>query len=569
MWLLFLLSLSLSDLATHKYSNSEDVILWFNKLVPFNNPQESYAYSNFPLCRGSRNHKRYVMGLGEVIEGYELEDSGMKINFNQATSGQIFCSMDLTPESKETLLNSLARKFWLQMYLDDLPMWTSLGEYDELTGQGYIYTHYNLVISFKNDQIIESKALLEKPINVEKSKNIDFSYSVTWVLTDVPFKERFQSYLDPGFFENNVHWFSIMNSFIMVLLLCTLVILIVYKTVSQDVDRYNDQEVESEFVETKGWKQVAGDAFRPPNYLPIFTAAVSTGWHLAIMTLLGIFTSILHPTYSERGSLTYYLLLEYALLGIVGGFHCGTTYAEYKGKRWPSTIILSAYSFPFIIMTLGLYLNLTALLYSSSASIPFGSIFEVICFIVFIYTPLFIFGLIIGRKYQATQAPSCRINSVQSPILREKPYYSKPGFLIIMGGALPFSSIYVEIYYIFTSFWNYKFYYVYGFTLMSFILLAICVACVAIVSTYAVLNFEDYRWHWVSFLSAGSVGFYLFIYSTYYYFFKTQMSGLFQFSFYFGYMIIGSLYLGLVSGAIGYSASNNFVSRIYSNIKSE
>lgn len=569
MWFLFLLSFSLSDLTTHKYAYNEDVILWFNKLVPFNNPQESYAYSNFPLCRGSRNFKRYVMGLGEVIEGYELEDSGIEINFNRPSSGQTFCEMKLTGANRKILLDALARKFWLQMYLDDLPMWASLGEFDEVTGQGYIYTHFNLVISYKKNQIIKTKVHLEKPLNLENIDKLQFSYSVTWDHTNVPFKERFQSYLDPGFFENNVHWFSITNSFVMVLLLCALVILIVYRTVSQDVDRYNDQEVESEFVETKGWKQVAGDAFRPPPLLPVFTAVVSTGWHLALMTLLGIFTSILHPVYSERGSLTFYLLLEYAFLGVVSGFYCGTTYTEYKGKRWPSTTLLTAFGFPFFIIGTGLYLNITALAYSSSASVPIGTILEVAGLIGFVYLPLFVFGLIIGRRYQATQPAVCRLNSVQSPILREKLYYNKPAVLMLLGGILPFSSIYVEIYYIFTSFWNYKFYYVYGFTLMTFILLAISVACVAIVATYATLNSEDYRWHWISFLSASSVGLYLFLYSTYYYFFKTQMSGFFQFSFYFGYMTIGSLYLGLVSGAIGYSASCNFVYRIYSNIKSE
>ena len=39
----------------------------------------------------------------------------------------------------------------------------------------------------------------------------------------------------------------------MVLLLCGLVLLILYRTVSKDYDRYNSQELESnEFVETKG-----------------------------------------------------------------------------------------------------------------------------------------------------------------------------------------------------------------------------------------------------------------------------------------------------------------------------
>lgn len=68
------------------------------------------------------------------------------------------------------------------------------------------------------------------------------------------------------------------------------------------------------------------------------------------------------------------------------------------------------------------------------------------------------------------------------------------GFVALMGGILPFGSIFIEMHFIFTSFWNYKFYYVYGFLLLVYTLLAIVTVCVTIVSTYFLLNAEDYRW---------------------------------------------------------------------------
>lgn len=40
-------------------------------------------------------------------------------------------------------------------------------------------------------------------------------------------------------------------------------------------------------------------------------------------------------------------------------------------------------------------------------------------------------------------------------------------------GVLPFGSIFMEMYFIFTSVWNYKFYYVYGFMLLVFVILII------------------------------------------------------------------------------------------------
>lgn len=49
-------------------------------------------------------------------------------------------------------------------------------------------------------------------------------------------------------------------------------------------------------------------------------------------------------------------------------------------------------------------------------------------------------------------------------------------------------------YFIFTSFWAYKIYYVYGFMLLVLIILSIVTACITIVCSYFMLNAEDYRW---------------------------------------------------------------------------
>lgn len=77
-------------------------------------------------------------------------------------------------------------------------------------------------------------------------------------------------------------------------------------------------------------------------------------------------------------------------------------------------------------------------------------------------------------------------------------------------------------YFIFTSFWAYKIYYVYGFMLLVVVLLLVVVVCVTIVAAYFLLNAEDYRWHWTSFLAAASTAGYVYIYATYYFFFKTK-----------------------------------------------
>ena len=59
-----------------------------------------------------------------------------------------------------------------------------------------------------------------------------------------------------------------------------------------------------------------------------------------------------------------------------------------------------------------------------------------------------------------------RINAVPRPI-PEKKWFMEPWVIVLVGGILPFGSIFIEMYFIFTSFWAYKIYYVYGFMLLG------------------------------------------------------------------------------------------------------
>lgn len=133
----------------------------------------------------------------------------------------------------------------------------------------------------------------------------------------------------------------------------------------------------------------------------------------------------------------------------------------------------------------------------------------------------------------------------------------------------------------FTSFWHYKYYYVYGFMLLVFVILIIVSICVTIVSTYFLLNAEDYRWYWSSYLSSASTAVYVFLYSIYYFLAKTKMTGFFQTAFYFGYMSVFCLALGILcgtlfpqqrpldqhahrhAGSIGFWGTSVFVHKIY------
>lgn len=73
-------------------------------------------------------------------------------------------------------------------------------------------------------------------------------------------------------------------------------------------------------------------------------------------------------------------------------------------------------------------------------------------------------------------------------------------------GFLPFSAIYIELYYIFASVWGHKVYTIYSILFIVFIILIIVTAFITIALTYFQLAVEDHRWWWRSFLCGGSTG---------------------------------------------------------------
>ena len=211
-------------------------------------------------------------------------------------------------------------------------------------------------------------------------------------------------------------------------------------------------------------------------------------------------------------------------------------------------------------------INFVAIYYKASRAIPFGTMIVVVCIWTFVTLPLTLVGAVLGRNLAGSTNNPCRVNPIPRP-MPDRQWYVEPWVIVLLGGVLPFGSIFIEMYFIFTSFWAYKIYYVYGFMLLVFLILLIVTVCVTIVATYFLLNAEDYRWQWVSFLTSASTAIYLYLYSVYFFVFKTKMYGTFQTTFYFGYMALFSMALGLLCGAFGFQGASMFVTKIYRNVK--
>ncbi|CAA6663835.1 unnamed protein product [Spirodela intermedia] len=572
----------------HKYQLGDRVTLWVNKVGPYDNPQETYNYYSLPFCRQAGIAAQRWGGLGEVLGGNELIDSQIEIKFRRNIDKGFVCSLELDDTKVKQFQDAIQNLYWLELFIDDLPLCGFVGEarsHKNNEDKYYLFTHKDIVVKYNGDQIIHVNLTQDGAKPLEVGRTLDMTYSVKWVKTNITFAKRFDVYLDYPFLSTRphmihsffiimlcrfilksiltlvvlknpshgqIHWFSIFNSFMMVLFLTGLVSMILMRTLRNDYAKYarEDDDLETIWMEAH-----TRDVFRPPQNLALLSAVVGTGAQLTMLVLLVILLAIIGMLYVGRGAIITAFIVCYALTSFISGYVSGGLHSRNGGTNWIRTMALTASLFPFTCFGIGFVLNTIAIFYGSLAAIPFGTMVVVFVIWAFVSFPLALLGTVVGRNWSGAPSNPCR------------KWYLAPSVISLMGGLLPFGSIFIEMYFVFYSFWNYKVYYVYGFMLLVFLILVIVTICVTIVGTYFLLNAENYNWQWTSFFSAASTAIYVFLYSIYYYQVKTKMSGLFQISFYFGYTLMLCLGLGILCGAVGYLGSSLFVRRIYRNIK--
>jgi transmembrane 9 superfamily protein 2/4 len=123
-----------------------------------------------------------------------------------------------------------------------------------------------------------------------------FTYDVTWRPSEIHWASRWDIYLSmDNAVPAKVHWFSIVNSLMIVVFLSALVGMILLRSVYGDISRYNlrldeikpmTEEQKQEEKEESGWKLVHGNVFSPPAQFPLaFCVFIGTGQQLVLMSL--------------------------------------------------------------------------------------------------------------------------------------------------------------------------------------------------------------------------------------------------------------------------------------------
>jgi hypothetical protein len=402
---------------------------------------------------------------------------------------------------------------------------------------------------------------------------VKFSYSVEFHEDDTPWSQRLKRYADSRFVPSSfeIHWLSIINSFVLVLLLTAFLTIILLRVLKNDFSRYMELDDDALDEEESGWKLIHGDVFRFPSTPAFFCAAVGVGNQLIVLTLVHLVCALVGIiSTTRRGSIMAGVVVIYCLTSFVAGYTSIAMYRQMQGKSWVQCTLLTAALFPTPVVLVFSWVNSVALVKGSSSALPFTAILTVLALYVFISFPLTVLGAVMAKNYANPDfnAPT-RTTKVAREIPSEVPWYRSRPFQVLIAGFLPFSAIYIELHYIFASMWGHQIYTLFGILLMAFLLLLTVTSFITVALLYFQLAREDHRWWWTTYINGGMTGLFIYVYSFYFYYYRSGMKGVLQGSFYFGYMFVVSLAFFLMLGAAGFQFSLVFVKYIYSRIKSD
>ncbi|CAK9304798.1 unnamed protein product [Gordionus sp. m RMFG-2023] len=571
-----------------------------------------YDYYSLSFCKPADGQIKYSKeNLGELIIGGKIVNTPYKIQMKVDINCIKLCDpKKLSKTESSSMVEKISQAYFMTLFADNLPSLTKFIQeksddaffekgfkigYINTDGKPYLFNHLNftlryytdpetknyMVVGFEvepmsidyQDMKVEKDGTCKLPdhqyngqlIQENKNTELAFTYSVKWEPSDLRWASRWDSYLSSR--DVKIHWFSIINSVVIIFLLSGILTMIIIRTLRKDIARYNREEDLEDTLEETGWKLVHGDVFRPPKFPVLFCALVGSGLQIAAMSLIVLCFAVLGVlSPASRGALMTAAIFLYVFMGMFAGYYSSRLYKTIKGTLWKKTAFYTATLYPSTVFNICSFLNFFLWAKHSSASIPFSTMMAILCLWFGISVPLVYIGSYFGYRKQPYSQP-VRTNQIPRQI-PEQPWYMNSFVSSLAAGVLPFGSTFIELFFIFTAIWENQFYYLFGFLFLVFLILVVSCGQISIVMVYFQLCNEDYRWWWKSFsVYGGGSALYMAGYALFYFFTKLEITGFVPVLLYLGYTAIMVLTFWLLTGVVGFFASYLFVKSIYSAVK--
>jgi len=606
----------------------DEKIDMFVDIVASKKTQIPYEYNDLPVCPGPRVERRNRMrrNIGAKLQGYNYKPSPYPMKVLEDKYCSPICLVKISMRKVMWMRSLIERQYRIQMTLDSLPVLMKSNEFrysvrgypvgfktsDGGEDKYYLYNHLRFQVGYnrqENDKIhitsfevhpvsikheVDGDAVkfdtqietcdaqrknnvVNDPANYLPLPSKDefpnsgilevvYSYEVYWNEQFIEWTDRWDIYLS-GAPDDEIHYFAIVNSLMVVVFLTCAVFIIMVRTLKKDIAAYNDISLDDEDLEETGWKLVHGDVFRPPkNGQMLLSICVGTGAQIGvavIITLTFALLGLLNPM--NKGETLSTILILFVLSGSVAGYISSRLYKFCDGKAWKRTTILTAIGFPGLLVSMFLCLDLFLTFAGAATAVSVWTIISIFLLWTCVSTPLVFVGSYFGYREDKIECPT-KTNQI-ARFIPECPWYAKAPQTWILSGLLPFGSVSIEVLFIMAAVWLHQIYYAIGFLLFVVIILALTCAEVAIVMNYLQLGAENHQWMWRSFVNCAFTGVYLLMYSLWFLSSKLSLVGLLPVLVYVTYMSMMSITLGLFCGSIGFLSCLAFNKIIYSAVK--
>ena len=564
----------------------------------------------------AKQAKRLKRNLGARLQGFKLKPAPFELFVKQDMSCKAFSRATIQGKKLRWVRKLIERQYRVHFQLDGLPVLMKSKDLN-FAVRGYpvgfkspagnkkeffLYNHFKFTITYHEDQEtgirITGFDVHPVSINHDVAKNGDvptctgfgvendpanyvaldtgsgeavpvvFSYDVQWVASDLEWADRWDVYL-VGSPDDDIHYYSIVNSLIIVLFMTGAVATIMIRTLRKDIAGYNEMtelQALEEGEEETGWKLVHGDVFRPPSFSPmLLSVLVGTGAQIICAVTLAILLSVMKVTSSmKKGQILTSLIMLYVLCGSVAGYVSARIYKFCEAKAWKLNTIITATALPAVCVIIFSMLNIFLSFAGAATAVSFWIILALFLLWVCVSAPLVFVGSFIGLR-----APTIEVSVKTKQIARVIP--DTPGIssivMMLLGGALPFGAVCIELAFIMSALWLHQIYYVMGFLLAVIFVLAATCAQVSIVMCYVQLCNEDHRWWWKAFWNCATAGIYLFLYSLWFLKSRLNLIGFLPVIVYLTYMTMICVFFGLFCGASGFLSAFWFNRTIYGAVK--
>ena len=634
------------------YLANETVRVKVNSMWSQQHPNEPLGfYETLPFCEPTECMDPHE-NLAETLTGQRYQNSPFQdvsptnaskllpgVAMLQPVHDRLICRKEYTQDELDQFKKRVSQHYRVRLVVDDLPN----VELEFLRNQhnsvelehvtlGYqlgvddqVFTHLDIVIQYNecgsNDDadadegekmynIVGFITTPHNPVHVGY-KAWNWTYSLSWEESDIPYASRFDPLLKPNHEVATVQIAYFIVALVILFVSSGTVYQLVhvsarrvlsgggggaashYKPAASgtrhsvdiennrhvyDVQRHAPMKVTGGVGGTEGgWKHIGEFVFRaPPSSIgAILAVLVATGVHLlSVLVVICIagFASIAFVRH--RLAIFNIAILCYVILSSLAGYVCArwTRTIVKKVKHQQLAMVFGMVFYPCVVLLTLFCINQVLSARKSTAVIDVYTSVVTIGSILIVSTMCYVAGYMFGSNHGPHVFPLEAAEESRKP--RDIPrsafdgrssvYYGIQLFI----GFISYAVSAVALMFIYDSLWGGRIYSMYTILWMCVIAWLFTTGALDMVFIHLQLNAENYNWWLPSFMAPAFVGVFILIHSVVYAMFFSPVESFASLFIYFGYSFLLAFSLSIISGSVGFLMCKYLVVSAYHSVKS-